>query len=306
MTEEQIEKNRIRYGEVYDERGGGQILGFPMPVIKAMLSEQKQQGNDFRIDIFEVVKTRGKNGGGFDWQETQEGQLFWDAVIEREDFDVFFERYPESLPKGATAKQIDSRYLKSVELYGEENLMPNVEVLGQIAGIPSAIYLKILDEQERQGNKKAYEPFMENRMANKSEGGFDYSSSKDGYDFWQRVLEEEDFENFFFRYPELLPKKGAEEVSTEEVVTEGGLSVDSFIENNKEALQDISKTNTPLFNALNGVLAELRISYEDGAVQVEEVEEVVEVKEDDLDLDNLMGEIDELDLDSLLDDIDDL
>ena len=82
--------------------------------------------------------------------------------------------------------------------------------------------------------------------------------------------------------------------------------VDNFIEKNKEALQDISKTNTPLFNALNGVLAELRISYEDGDVQVEEVEEVVEVKEDDLDLDNLMGEIDELDLDSLLDDIDDL
>ena len=49
-------------------------------------------------------------------------------------------------------------------------------------------------------------------------------------------------------------KKGAEEVVTEE-----GLSVDSFIEKNKEALQDISKTNTPLFNALNGVL-EVRLN----------------------------------------------
>ena len=140
-------------------------------------------------------------------------------------------------------------------------------------------------------------------LANKAEGGFNYSDTSDGYDFWIKVLEEENYELFFEKYPELLPKKDVEEVSTEEVVTEEGLSVDSFIEKNKEALQDISKTNTPLFNALNGVLAELRISYEDDAVQVEEV---VEVEEDDLDLDNLMGEIDELDLDSLLDDIDDL
>ncbi len=200
----------------------------------------------------------------------------------------------------------EERYKENVEKYGEENLMHNAEGLGQIAGVPIAILLNMQDEQVRQGNKETIQPFVKNRLANKAEGGFDYSSSKDGYDFWQRVLEQDDFENFFFRYPELLPKNNDEDVVTEEVVTEEALSVDSFIENNKEALQDISKTNTPLFNALNGVLAELRISYEDGAVQVEEVEEVVEVKEDDLDLDNLMGEIDELDLDSLLDDIDDL
>jgi hypothetical protein len=199
MTEEQIEKNRIRYGEVYDKPDGGGILGFPMPVIEAMLREQEEQGNTRSTIGFKASKSAGKFGGGFEWGATQEGRQFWDKVIGRNDFDVFFEKYPE-----------------------------------------------------------------------------------------------------------LLPKNRVEEVVTEEVVTEEALSVDSFIENNKEALQDISKTNTPLFNALNGVLAELRISYEDVAVQVEEVEEVVEVKEDDLDLDNLMGEIDELDLDSLLDDIDDL
>jgi len=203
MTEEQIEKNRIRYGEVYDKPDGGGILGFPMPVIEAMLREQVRQGNNSRIDIFKVSKSTGKNGGGFKWEETQQGRNFWGRVINLNNFDVFFEKYPELLPK----KRVE-------EVVTEESL--------------------------------SVDSFIENN------------------------------------------------------------SVDSFIENNKEALQDISKTNTPLFNALNGVLAELRISYEDGAVQVEEVEEVVEVKEDDLDLDNLMGEIDELDLDSLLDDIDDL
>ena len=191
MTEEQIEINKIRYGEVYDKPDGGDVLGFPMPVIEAMLTEQERQGNPRSIAIFEGKNYSSKNGGGFSWTNAKEGDEFWTDVIEYKNFDVFFERYPE-----------------------------------------------------------------------------------------------------------LLPKKGVEEVVTEE-----GLTVDSFIEKNKEALQDISKTNTPLFNALNGVLAELRISYEDDAVQVEEV---VEVEEDDLDLDNLMGEIDELDLDSLLDDIDDL
>lgn len=202
----------------------------------------------------------------------------------------------------------EERYKENVEKYGKENVIPITPTSNrlQVEGMPYAILNKMLDEQVRQGNEESIKPFVKNRLANKAEGGFNYSDTSDGYDFWSRVLEEENYELFFEKYPELLPKKDVEEVSTEEVVTEEALSVDSFIENNKEALQDISKTNTPLFNALNGVLAELRISYEDGAVQVEEVEEVVEVKEDDLDLDNLMGEIDELDLDSLLDDIDDL
>jgi len=199
MTEEQIEKNRVRYGQVFDKPDDRDILGFPVVVVEAMIRNQIEQGNVGDVKVFQGNNLSGKLGKGFDWNETKEDREFWLKVIKNKNFDVFFERYPE-----------------------------------------------------------------------------------------------------------LLPKKGVEEVSTEEVVTEEVLSVDSFIEKNKEALQDISKTNTPLFNALNGVLAELRISYEDGAVQVEEVEEVVEVKEDDLDLDNLMGEIDELDLDSLLDDIDDL
>lgn len=202
----------------------------------------------------------------------------------------------------------EERYKENVEKYGKENVIPITPTSNrlQVEGMPYAILNKMLDEQVRQGNEESIKPFVKNRLANKAEGGFDYSLTTNGYSFWSRVLEQEDYKWFFDVYPELLPKKDVEEVSTEEVVTEQALSVDSFIENNKEALQDISKTNTPLFNALNGVLAELRISYEDGAVQVEEVEEVVEVKEDDLDLDNLMGEIDELDLDSLLDDIDDL
>jgi len=199
MTEEQIEKNRIRYGQVFDKPEHRGVLGFPVVVVEAMIRNQIEQGNVGDVKVFQRNNLSGKLAKGFDWNETKEDREFWLKVIKNKNFDVFFEKYPE-----------------------------------------------------------------------------------------------------------LLPKKDVEEVSTEEVVTEEALSVDSFIENNKEALQDISKTNTPLFNALNGVLAELRISYEDDAVQVEEVEEVVEVKEDDLDLDNLMGEIDELDLDSLLDDIDDL
>ena len=295
MTKEQIDRNRIRYGVVYDKPDGGDILGFPMPVIEAMLRYQENQGNPRNITIFKNYRSSTKPDGGFAWFATNEGEEFWDKVITKQDFDVFFEEYPELLG--------DPRYLKSVELYGEENLFPNdTKIMGDIAGMPQPIVNKMLDEQEKQGNKKTIEPFIKDKFSLKSQDGFTWSDSKDGTEFWGEVLRG-DYELFFEKYPELLPKKGVEEVSTEEVVTEEGLSVDSFIEKNKEALQDISKTNTPLFNALNGVLAELRISYEDDAVQVEEV---VEVEEDDLDLDNLISEIDELDLDSLLDEIDDL
>jgi len=199
----------------------------------------------------------------------------------------------------------EERYKENVEKYGEENLIPITKTSsrGQIEGMPYAILNKMLDEQVRQGNEEGIQPFIKNRLANKAEGGFDYSVTPNGYSFWSLVLQEENYEFFFEIYPELLPEEGVEEVSTEEVVTEEGLSVDSFIENNKEALQDISKTNTPLFNALNGVLAELRISYED---EVVEVEEVVEVDEDDLD--GLMDEMDDscdLVIDDILCEIDD-
>ena len=92
MTKEQIERNRIRYGEVYDKPDGGDILGFPMPVIEAMLRYQENQGNPRNITIFKNRKWTSKNSGGFDWKTTKEGDEFWDDVILRENFDVFFEK----------------------------------------------------------------------------------------------------------------------------------------------------------------------------------------------------------------------
>ena len=66
-TEEEIERNRIRYGEVYDKPDGGDILGFPMPVIEAMLREQEKQGNPRSILVFKNARYSSKNNGGFEY-----------------------------------------------------------------------------------------------------------------------------------------------------------------------------------------------------------------------------------------------
>ena len=166
MTKEQIERNRIRYGEVYDKPDGGDILGFPMPVIEAMLRYQENQGNPRNLlTIFKNYRSSTKPDGGFAWFATNEGEEFWDKVITKQDFDVFFEEYPELLPEEPTLEPIESRYLKTVELYGKENVIPITPTSSrlQVEGMPYAILNKMLDEQVRQGNEESIEPFVKNR-----------------------------------------------------------------------------------------------------------------------------------------------
>jgi hypothetical protein len=99
MKVKQIKTNRIKYGEVYDKLDGGDILGFPIPIIEAMLWYQENQGNTRSIAIFKNNRSSTKPQGGFAWFATNEGEEFWDKVITKQNFDDFFEKYPKLLIK---------------------------------------------------------------------------------------------------------------------------------------------------------------------------------------------------------------
>lgn len=69
----------------------GQLEGFPKEIVEKMLDYQHRQGNKKNISIFENNVSKG-----FIWDETEEGYEFWEQVIKKEDFYVFFKKYPRT------------------------------------------------------------------------------------------------------------------------------------------------------------------------------------------------------------------
>jgi hypothetical protein len=77
----------------------GQLRGFPTEIVEKMLENQEIQGNPRNITVFEEHKLRGGERGGFTWEDTVEGHIFWRQVISYLNFSVFFERYPKKIEK---------------------------------------------------------------------------------------------------------------------------------------------------------------------------------------------------------------
>ena len=73
----------------------GDLEGFPEEVVEKMLERQVEKGNPRDVSVFEKYIGDDKQAGGFDWCSSPEGHHFWDAIIEEEDFDTFFKRYPK-------------------------------------------------------------------------------------------------------------------------------------------------------------------------------------------------------------------
>lgn len=73
----------------------GQLEGFPIQVVKKMLERQVQQCNPENICIFQKHCSSDRITGGFNWDNTPEGNYFWCDVISSRNFEVFFKKYPE-------------------------------------------------------------------------------------------------------------------------------------------------------------------------------------------------------------------
>ena len=69
--------------------------------------------------------------------------------------------------------------------------------------LPVEIQQRMLDEQERQGYPRNAEVFERRTTAPGREGGFNWSKSVDGFDFWDRIIGIGDFAVFYDKYPKL-------------------------------------------------------------------------------------------------------
>ena len=71
----------------------GQLEGFPLEVVKAMIEEQVNQGNEPNVEVFQNRADQNKPEGGFYWSGSKQGYDFWKEVIEYANFKYFFENY---------------------------------------------------------------------------------------------------------------------------------------------------------------------------------------------------------------------
>ena len=60
-----------------------------------MLDYQEEQGTKRDITVFENNKSYSLSAGGFDWNKTKEKFWFWEEVIRKRNFNIFFEKYPK-------------------------------------------------------------------------------------------------------------------------------------------------------------------------------------------------------------------
>lgn len=106
----------------------GDLKNFPIEVVEKMLQKQYRQVDKIDISVFQAYKCSEAQHGGFNWQDTIEGNDFWSKVIRYEKFDVFFERYP--------------RLSKKVYISGDEKLYKNViKTLERRGGINATNYI---------------------------------------------------------------------------------------------------------------------------------------------------------------------
>ena len=73
----------------------GELKGFPKEIIARMLDCQQEQCNPIDVSVFEKNKHSTSSKGGFNWYSTKEGFDFWNEVISKKNFDIFFEKYPK-------------------------------------------------------------------------------------------------------------------------------------------------------------------------------------------------------------------
>lgn len=71
------------------------LEGFPEEIIELMLIKQVQAGNTKDITVFENNIGSDNICGGFNWDDTTEGEDFWKDVLVDKDFDLFFKLYPK-------------------------------------------------------------------------------------------------------------------------------------------------------------------------------------------------------------------
>ena len=76
------------------------------------------------------------------------------------------------------------------------------DLTGEMSEVPIGIAVRMLEEQKMQGNIVDISVFCHLRCADKKGGGFNWFETEQDLNFWTSVLDQNDFAEFFNKYPE--------------------------------------------------------------------------------------------------------
>ena len=97
-----------------------------------------------------------------------------------------------------------------MSLFNKKNLDKNrnkyniteEDMIGDLKGFPIGLVVRMMEEQEAQGNKPDIKVFQDDATVGDDEGGFTWAETKDDWDFWKYVISNKRFDFFFEKYPE--------------------------------------------------------------------------------------------------------
>jgi len=75
------------------------------------------------------------------------------------------------------------------------------DLKGEIKNFPIEVVQKMVNKQVCQGNKADVGVFQKYAFNDKGKGGFEWSSTKEGYAFWRDIIGNLNFNVFFKKYP---------------------------------------------------------------------------------------------------------
>lgn len=159
----------------------GILKDVPKDVLGKLLENVIAQGNS-DLKAIDEDSFAGRSSGGFTWAETEEGSDFWGKVIQSKNYSDFYKRFPEFTP--------------------ETEAETKTEYEGELKGFPKEVVDKMLEHQVAQKQPKDVTIFERYAIAGSdTQFGFNWSDTKEGHDFWSRVIKRREFELFFERYP---------------------------------------------------------------------------------------------------------
>ena len=77
----------------------------------------------------------------------------------------------------------------------------NEMINDKLSGFPLAVIDKMLYYQTLQGNKRDITVFQRETTQNQNDNGFTWNDTREGYDFWNAIIINKNFNLFFEKYP---------------------------------------------------------------------------------------------------------
>ena len=93
-------------------------------------------------------------------------------------------------------------------LFNKKNLDKNPygitkdDMIDDLEGFPVGVVVRMMEEQEAQGNEPDVKALQKGKDYLKIRGGFDWDETSAGWDFWYKVISLNNFNLFFKEYPE--------------------------------------------------------------------------------------------------------